>query len=224
MGDGAIVEFGSVVDAVVCAVAVQRTVGGRQAGAAADLQIVFRIGVNLGDLVIDGDDLFGDGINVAARLQQICEPGGVLISGAAYDQLKGKLDLAIEPGGRRRLKNIAEPVRVYRVRMAPSVGMPRPLTLRWVAAAALALLVAASIAAWLRPWQPAGEAASLERMAFPLPDKPSLAVLPFKNMSGEPEQEYFVDGLTDDLITDLSKISGLFVIARNSVPTSRGVT
>ena len=106
------------VDAVTCAVAVQRAVAERQAGAVDD-PIVFRIGVNLGDVVIEGDDLLGDGINVAARLQQVCEPGGVLISGAAYDQLKGKLDLAIEPGGRQRLKNISEPVRVYRVRMAP---------------------------------------------------------------------------------------------------------
>ena len=221
MGDGAIVEFGSVVDAVVCAVAVQRAVAERQGGAAADSRIVFRIGVNLGDLVIDGDDLLGDGINVAARLQQIGEPGGVLIAGAAYDQLKGKLDLAIEPRGRQRLKNIGDPVRVYRVRMAPGACGPRAPRLRWVAAA-LALLVAVGIAAWLRPWQPAVEAASLERMAFPLPDKPSIAVLPFKNMSGEAEQEYFVDGLTDDLITDLSKISGLFVIARNSVFELKG--
>ena len=221
MGDGAIFEFGSVVDAVVCAVAVQRAVAERQGGAAADSRILFRIGVNLGDLVIEGDDLLGDGINVAARLQQICEPGGVLIAGAAYDQLKGKLDLPIEPRGRQRLKNIGDPVRVYRVRMAPGARGPRAPRLRWVAAA-LALLVAVGIAVWLRPWQPAVEAASLERMAFPLPDKPSIAVLPFKNMSGEAEQEYFVDGLTDDLITDLSKISGLFVIARNSVFELKG--
>jgi adenylate cyclase len=223
MGDGAIVEFGSVVDAVVCAVAVQRAVAERQAGAA-DERIVFRIGINLGDVVIEGDDLLGDGINVAARLQQVCDPGGVLISGAAYDQLKGKLDLAIEPRGRQRLKNISEPVRIYRVRTTPAVaGKTRGATgwrarrPRWAAAVMLTLLVAVGLAAWLRPWQPSVAPASIARMAYPLPDKPSIAVLPFKNMSGEPGQDYFVDGLTDDLITDLSKLSGLFVIDRNSV-------
>jgi class 3 adenylate cyclase len=117
MGDGAIVEFGSVVDAVICAAGIQRAVGERQAAAPAASRVVFRIGVNLGDVVVEGDDLLGDGVNVAARLEQLCEPGQVLISGTAYDHLKGKLDLAIEPKGVRRLKNIAEPVRVYGVRI-----------------------------------------------------------------------------------------------------------
>ena len=191
---------------------------------------MFRIGINLGDVVVEGDDLLGDGVNVAARLEQLCEPGGVLISGTAYDHLKGKLDLALEPRGVQRLKNIGEPVRIYRVRMEPVAPARRPARSgravprwRWVAAASLALLVLVGLAAaWLRPWQPTVEAASVERMAFPLPDKPSLAVLPFKNMSGEPEQDYFVDGLTDDLITDLSKVSGLFVIARDSVFPFKG--
>ena len=190
---------------------------------------MFRIGVNLGDVVVEGDDLLGDGVNVAARLEQLCEPGGVLISGTAYDHLKGKLDLALEPRGEQRLKNIGEPVRAYRVRMEPvsSARLPArsggasPMW-RWVAAASLALLVLVGLAAWLRPWQPTVEAASVERMAFPLPDKPSLAVLPFRNVSGEPEQDYFVDGLTDDLITDLSKVSGLFIIARDSVFPFKG--
>ena len=189
---------------------------------------MFRIGVNLGDVVVEGDDLLGDGVNVAARLEQLCEPGGVLISGTAYDHLKGKLDLALEPRGEQRLKNISEPVRTYRVRMEPAAaaagairrGLPR---WRWVAAASLALLVVVGLAAaWLRPWQPTVEAASVERMAFPLPDKPSLAVLPFRNVGGGPEQDYFVDGLTDDLITDLSKVSGLFIIARDSVFPFKG--
>ena len=154
----------------------------------------------------------------------MCEPGGVWLSRSVYSQVKGKLDLGFAATGLHQVKNISEPIQVYRVRMAPAgsgkaadprrPGLP---PLRWVAAASLTLLVALGIAAWLRPWQPTVEAASLERMAFPLPDKPSIAVLPFKNMSAEPEQEYFVDGLTDDLITDLSKLSGLFVIARNSV-------
>lgn len=222
MGDGAIVEFGSVVDAVVCAVAVQRAVGERQAGVNASSRIMFRIGVNLGDLVIDDDDLLGDGINVAARLQQISEPGGVLISGAAFDQLKGKLDLAIESRGRHRLKNIGEPVRVYRVRMTPAAGGWVAPRLGWRPAVVLMLLIGIAFVAWLRPWQPTLEVASPVRMAFPLPDKPSIAVLPFRNMSTSPDQDYFVDGLTDDLITDLSKIAGLFVIARDSVFQFKG--
>jgi TolB-like protein/class 3 adenylate cyclase len=229
MGDGAIVEFASVVDAVVCAVAVQVGVAKHQADCAADRQIVFRMGVNLGDVVVDGDDLLGDGVNVAARLQQICTPGSVLVSGSAHDQLKGKLDLAFEPLGVQRLKNISEPVRAYRARIeGSSAGQPgnmgRPVAIKWMglAAGALLLIVLAALAAWMRPWQPAVEAASVERMAFPLPDKPSIAVLPFKNMSTSPGQDYFVDGLTDDLITDLSKIAGLFVIARDSVFQFKG--
>jgi adenylate cyclase len=229
MGDGALVEFASVVDAVACAVTVQKTVAERQVEVATRRRILFRIGVNLGDVVVEGDDLLGDGVNVAARLEQLCEPGGVLVSGTAYDHLKGKLELALEPRGEQRLKNIEEPVRVYRVQMEPvatrkaagAVGWASP-TWRWTAAASLALLVVVGLAAWLRPWQPTVETASLERMAFPLPDKPSLAVLPFRNASGGPEQDHFVDGLTDDLITDLSKVSGLFVIARDSVFPFKG--
>lgn len=230
MGDGAIVEFASVVDAVACAVAVQKASVTQQAEVAPERRLVFRIGVNLGDVVVEEDgDLLGDGVNVAARLEQLCEPGGVLISGTAYDHLKGKLELALEPRGERRLKNIREPVRTYRVRMeSATIGKAVGTTgwdspkWRWLAAALLALLALVGLAAWLRPWQPMVEAASIERMAFPLPDKPSLAVLPFRNMSGGPEQDYFVDGLTDDLITDLSKVSGLFIIARDSVFTFKG--
>ena len=228
MGDGALVEFGSVVDAVACAVAVQRGVAGQQAEVAPERRIVFRIGINLGDVVVEGEDLLGDGVNIASRLEQLCEPGGVLISGTAHDHLKGKTALAFEPKGVQRLKNIAEPVRAYRVRMGPGFvrGPPRAIGRgapgwRWLAAASL-LLAAAGSAAWMRPWRPAIEAASPERMAFPLPDKPSLAVLPFRNMSTEPGQDTFVDGLTDDLITDLSKVSGLFVIARDSVFPLKG--
>ena len=229
MGDGAIVEFASVVDAVACAVAVQLEVAAHQTDDAPHRRIVFRMGVNLGDVVVDGDDLLGDGVNVAARLQQICAPGGVLVSGSAYDQLKGKLDMAFEPLGLQRLKNIGEPVRAYRARIeGSSAGQAARTsgraTTMWtgLAAGALMLVILAGLAAWMRPWQPAVEAASIERMAFPLPDKPSIAVLPFKNMSSSPGQDYFVDGLTDDLITDLSKIGGLFVIARDSVFQFKG--
>jgi adenylate cyclase len=229
MGDGTLVEFGSVVDAVRCAVLIQRGMAEREADGSETERIRLRIGINLGDVIHEADgDLYGDGVNVAARLEQLADPGGVLISGTAYDHLKGKLDVAVEPKGKQRLKNIGEPVRTYRVRMEPaSIGKAAgaiwwasPMW-RW-AAASLALLLLVGLAAWLRPWQPRVEAASLERMAFPLPSKPSLAVLPFRNMSSGPEQDYFVDGLTDDLITDLSKVSGLFIIARGSVFQFKG--
>ncbi|MGD9509286.1 MAG: adenylate/guanylate cyclase domain-containing protein, partial [Geminicoccaceae bacterium] len=218
MGDGAIVEFGSVVDAVACAVAVQNSLADRQNGLTPGHRLMIRIGINLGDVAVEGDDLLGDGVNVAARLEQLCEPGGVLISGTVFDHLKGKLDLTLEPAGERRLKNIAERVRTYRVRIGTTPHTIRQSLIRWRGATTvlLVLLVLAGLAVWLQPWRAEIEVASVERMVFPLPDKPSLAVLPFQNMSGEPEQEYFVDGLTDDLITDLSKVSGLFVIARDS--------
>ncbi|MPR11512.1 tetratricopeptide repeat protein [Microvirga tunisiensis] len=226
MGDGAIAEFGSVVDAVACAVGVQKGVAERQANVPAEHRIVFRIGINLGDVVVEGEDLLGDGVNVAARLEQLCEPAGVLVSGAAYDQLQGKLDLILDFVGEQRVKNISRPVRTYRVRLKgsrPSLRLHARRFRRWVAAgaAALVLLVIGPIL-WRRPWEPRLEPASVERMALPLPDKPSIAVLPFANLSGDPEQEYFVDGMTEDLITDLSKVAGLFVVARNSVFPFKG--
>jgi adenylate cyclase len=226
MGDGAIAEFGSVVDAVACAVGVQKGVAERQDAVPAERRIVFRIGINLGDVVVEGEDLLGDGVNVAARLEQLCEPGGVLVSGAAYDQLQGKLDLTLDFVGEQRVKNISRPVRTYRVRLKgsrPSLRLHVRRFRRWAAAgaAALVLLVIGPIL-WLRPWEPRLEPASIERMALPLPDKPSIAVLPFANLSGDPEQDYFVDGMTEDLITDLSKVAGLFVVARNSVFPFKG--
>ncbi|MBQ0820695.1 tetratricopeptide repeat protein [Microvirga sp. HBU67558] len=226
MGDGAIAEFGSVVDAVACAVGVQKGAAERQADVPAEHRIVFRIGINLGDVVVEGEDLLGDGVNVAARLEQLCEPGRVLVSGTAYDHLQGKLDLTLDFVGEQRVKNISRPVRTYRVRLngsRPSLRLHARRFRRWAAAGAavLALLVIGPLL-WLRPWEPRLEPASVERMALPLPDKPSIAVLPFANLSGDPEQEYFVDGMTEDLITDLSKVAGLFVVARNSVFPFKG--
>ena len=228
-GDGAIVEFTSVTSAVEAAVAIQRAMRDRDPELPEDRRIRYRIGINLGDVIIDGDTIQGDGINVAARIEALCEPGGVWVSRSVHNQVKGKLDLEFAATGLHQVKNISEPIQVYRVQMTPSVSGRAPetsgrgaLARRWVVFASLTLLVLVGIAGWVRPWQPAVEAASLERMAFPLPNKPSIAVLPFKNMSGEAEQEYFVDGLTDDLITDLSKFSGLFVIARNSVFELKG--
>jgi class 3 adenylate cyclase len=174
MGDGALVEFSSVVDAVACAVAVQKTLAERQAEVAPERRIVFRIGVNLGDVVVEGEDLLGDGVNIAARLEQLYDPGGVLISGTAYDHLKGKREIALEPRGEQRLKNISEPVRVYRValdrvrvgRGATSAGLHR-----WVLAAVAALLAIFLVAGawWLWPVEPANAT-------------PSIAVLPFDNL------------------------------------------
>jgi adenylate cyclase len=189
MGDGALVEFPSVVDAVECAVAVQRGMEERNADIPDGKRITFRIGINLGDIIIDGDDIYGDGVNVAARLEGEADPGGVCISGDAYRQVLGKIDLAFEDLGERTLKNIAAPVRAYR-------------------------------------WHSGKHATQAETATPPPPppDKPSIAVLPFDNMSNDPEQEYFSDGLVEDLITDISKVSELFVIARNSSFAFKGQT
>ena len=181
-GDGLLAEFPSVVDAVTCAVAMQTGLAGRETDRPDDQRMRYRMGINLGDIVIEGDDILGDGVNIAARLEGLAESGGICISGDVYRQVRNKLDLAFEDLGEQRVKNIAEPVRTYRIGLAVSAGA-RPL----------------------RAGEPLAE-----------PDKPSIAVLPFNNMSGDPEQAYFADGITEDIITDLSKISGLFVIARNS--------
>jgi adenylate cyclase len=179
-GDGILIEFPSVVDAVRCALEVQRGMDGRNADVPADRRIEFRVGINLGDVVIEGDDLFGDGVNVAARLEGIAEPGGICISNSAYQQVRDKIGIEFADMGEQQLKNIARPVRVYQTMVDGSVAEKQ-----------------------LRP-------------ALPLPDKPSIAVLPFQNMSGDPEQEYFADGMVEEIITALSRFRQLFVIARNS--------
>jgi TolB-like protein/class 3 adenylate cyclase len=191
-GDGLLLEFGSVVDAVRCAVAVQQEMAHRGIALPEDRRIAFRIGVHMGDIVIDGDDILGHGVNVAARLEGLAEPGGVCVSGRVQEDLAGKLDLELQDGGEHSLKNIARPVRVWR--WSPA---------RTASVASATLL---------------GPADGV----LPLPDKPSLAVLPFDNLSGDPEQTYFADGLAEDLITGLSRVSWLFVIARNSSFTFRG--
>jgi adenylate cyclase len=227
VGDGAIMEFGSVVDAVVCAVALQRGIAARQLEISPDHRIVFRMGVNLGDVVVEGDDLLGDGVNVAARLEQLCESGGLFISGTAYDQLQGKLELPLEFIGEQHVKNITRPVRTYRVRFGGAARNKRYRIRRWrkwaiLAAVALLVLSAAGSAFWLRPRETNAETAFIARMKFPLPDKPSIAVLPFDNFSSDPEQSYFADGLTEDLITGLSNLPGIFVVARNSTFAYKG--
>ena len=190
MGDGALVEFASVVDAVECAATIQRAMSERNAGTPEGRQIAFRIGINLGDIIIDGDDIYGDGVNVAARLEALAEPGGICVSGAVYDQVRDRVADAFDDMGAQEVKNIEREVRVWRWQ-----GDTPPPTV-------------------LSPTD-----------AVPsLPDAPSIAVLPFHNMSGDPEQEYFADGLAEDIITTLSKVPNLFVIARNSSFAYKGTS
>jgi TolB-like protein/class 3 adenylate cyclase len=231
-GDNLLAEFGSVVDAVNCAVEVQRELAERNADLPPARQMEFRIGINLGDVVEEEGRIYGDGVNIAARVEGLAEGGGICISGSVYDQVKNKLGLEYEYLGEQTVKNIPEPVRVYRVLSFPGAAAHRVVKAKsavgrtWrnvVMAIATIFIVGAAVAVWhfhFRP--PPMEVASVQKMAFSLPDKPSIAVLPFDNLSDDPKQEYFVDGMTDDLITDLSKISGLFVIARNSTFTYKG--
>jgi TolB-like protein/class 3 adenylate cyclase len=186
-GDGMLVEFASVIDAVRCAVAVQQAMPERNAGVGADSRIEWRIGINLGDVIVEGDDLYGDGVNIAARIEALADAGGVVVSNTVHDHVRDRLPFAFEDLGEQQVKNIARPVPVYRVRdaAAKSPSAPPPPVL-------------------------------------PLPDKPSIAVLPFANMSGDPEQEYFADGMVEEIITALSRIRWLFVIARNSSFTYKG--
>src|SRR5258708_14558453 len=228
-GDNLLAEFASVVDAVECAVAAQRDLHARNSELPVHRRMEFRIGINLGDVIVDGEELYGDGVNVAARLESLAEGGGICIAGSVYEQIKAKLAVGYEDMGLQAVKNIAEPVRVYRIRTDSGVPAP-PVIQRQPRAARSTLrggLVAVALLVLLgggeRVWQLVSHPFSLSQVpSLPLPDKPSIAVLPFLNISSDPEQEYFSDGMTEDLITALSSISGLFVIARNSVYTFKG--
>jgi TolB-like protein/class 3 adenylate cyclase/Flp pilus assembly protein TadD len=231
-GDNILAEFASVLDAVNCAVEIQRELAERNTELPENRRMQFRIGVNLGDIVEDGERIYGDGVNIAARMESLAEAGGICISGKVYEEVKHKLGLEYEYQGEQEVKNIAEPVPAYRVLSFPGAAAHRVVKAKkavgktwrniFVAVGAI-LVVGAALAVWhfyFRP--PSIEPASVERMAFPLPDKPSIAVLPFTNISGDPEQEYFSDGLTEEIITALSKVPNLFVIARNSTFTYKG--
>ena len=229
-GDGVLVEFPSVVDAVSCAVTIQLAMQEREAAVPQETRIAYRIGINLGDIIIEDDDIYGDGVNIAARLEALAEPGGVCVSRTVVDHVRGKVASDFEDQGEQQVKNIPEPVHVFRVLMQSEAGgkaavQARRMAWWWrpttgVAGAALAI-AAIGIMVW-QPWAPDVQPASVERMALPLPDKPSIAVLPFDNMSGDVEQDYFADGMTEDLITDLAKISALVIIARNSTFAYKG--
>jgi adenylate cyclase len=188
MGDGLLLEFPSVVDAVECAAAIQKLMVERNAEIPESKRIVYRIGVHLGDVLIEGEDILGEGVNIAARLEGICEPGGVLISGSVYKHVRGRVEATFVDLGEQHLKNIARPVRAYRVAIDGSATADAPTKLQ---------------------------------VAVAIRDRPSIAVLPFQNMSGDPEQDYFADGISEDIITALSKLSQLFVIARTPHSPSR---
>jgi len=188
-GDGLLAEFSSVVDAVRCATEIQRGMADREPEVPDEGRIRFRIGINLGDVIAEAEDIFGDGVNIAARLEALAEPGSVLVSNTVHEQVRDRVPFAFEDLGEHQVKNIARPVRIYRVRHQAS---------------------------------PAEKVAAAAPQPLPLPDKPSIAVLPFANLSGDPEQEYFADGMVEEIITALSRIRWLFVIARNSSFTYKG--
>ncbi len=230
-GDSILAEFPSVVDAVRCAVAIQGELKERNKEVAEIRRLEFRIGINLGDVVEEGDTILGDGVNIAARLESLSEAGGICISGTVFDQVRNKLDLGYEFLGEQTVKNIALPVRAYKVLLEPDavgkvIGENKPKPEKWgwkaIAGVVVMILVAGGLVWNFYGRSPQTERARVEKMAFPLPDKPSIAVLPFANLSGDPKQEFFSDGITEDIITALSKNPEVFVIARNSTFTYKG--
>src|SRR5713101_1153869 len=234
-GDSVLAEFASVVNAVQCAVDIQTTLNAENANLPPSRWMEFRIGVNLGDVMVDGEQIYGDGVNVAARLESLAEPGRICISATVHEQVRDKLALSYDDAGEQVVKNIARPVRVFRVLSEPAIGgrlststqrAPRKYMRRGIfSLAGLAILAAVIVFVQHLSLRPPTTTASIppaQSPALTLPDKPSIAVLPFANMSGDREQEYFADGMVEEIITALSRIRWLFVIARNSSFTYEG--
>src|SRR6266851_1299068 len=234
-GDSVVAEFASVVDAVQCAVVIQTTLRAENANLPPDQRMEFLIGVNLGDVMVEGEQIYGDGVNVAARIESLAEPGGICVSGTVCEHLGNRLALSYEDLGEQSVKNIAKPVRVFRVLLEAggaatptrqTQGVARKYVRRGIFSIAGLAIIAATIIfvqhLSLRPPTPSASIPPAQPPALPLPDKPSIAVLPFTNMSGDRDQEYFSDGITDDLTTALSRIPDLFVIARTSAFTYKG--
>jgi adenylate cyclase len=234
-GDSVLAEFASVVNAVQCAVEIQTTLKSENANLPPERLMEFRIGVNLGDVMVDGEQIYGDGVNVAARLESLADPGAICISGTVHEQVRDKLGLSYEDAGEQEVKNIARPVRVWRVLTEPATSarlgtgtqrVRRKYLRRGVfSAAGLAILVGTIVLVQHLSLRPPNTTASIppaQKPTLPLPNIPSIAVLPFTNMSGDRDQEYFSDGITDDLITSLSRLPSILVIARNSTFTYKG--
>src|ERR1700730_4871832 len=234
-GDSVLAEFASVVNAVQCAVEIQTTLKAENASLPPERRMEFRIGVNLGDVMVDGEQIYGDGVNVAARLESLAQPGGICISGKVHDEIRSKLALGYEDLGAQSVKNIAEPIRVFRLLpeaggaatpTRQTQGVARKYVRRGILSIGGLAIIAATIIfvqhLSLRPPTPSASIPPEQPPALPLPDKPSIAVLPFANMSDDPKQEYFSDGITDDLTTALSRLPELFVIARTSTFTYKG--
>jgi TolB-like protein/class 3 adenylate cyclase len=231
MGDGLLIEFPSAVEAVRCAVEIQQMIGQLNVDIPEEKRIAYRVGINIGDIVVERHDIFGDGVNLAARLEGLAEPNGICLARNVFNEVKDKLDLTIEDMGEHDVKNIDEPLAVYRVVLddkAAALSTPvarrsaRQRDRRWIVASAVGFALAIGGVLWWQPWAPNVEPAQVEKVVQPLPEKLSIAVLPFDNMSADPEQEYLADGMTEDLITDLARISGLLVIARNSTFVYKG--
>ncbi len=222
MGDGILAEFASVVDAMQCAAQIQTGLAKKNASVPDEMQMEWRVGINVGDVIVEGDDIYGDGINIASRLEGLAEPGGICISRDVFTQVKNKVDLGFESMGEQIVKNIAEPVIVFRVELSPGATMrspeQSPPTRWWRAIALPSAATAAVLIGAFAVWTYFGDSEAPQR----LPDKPSVAVLPFVNLSGDPLQEALADGLTEDIIIDLSKLPDMIVIDRHSASTYKG--
>lgn len=228
-GDAVLAEFAAVSDALACAIDSQHELKERNKALPENRQVQFRMGVNLGEVIVDRGEIYGDGVNVAARLESLAEPGGVCISESVHTAVGNKLALDYEDLGEQAVKNIDKPVRAYSARLKPGAARPAPRAKRRrpqrhaiVASAVALIIIAVGVIAWLALWAPGTALLSEPQTVSPLPDRPSIAVLPFTNLSNDPQQEYFSDGITNDLITELSKLSDLLVIASNSVFTYKG--